>query len=55
MMEEEEEETDEDVASFVVLWKTRRGELCKSLLPFGPPWRTTLEAERQCERALVAG
>ena len=36
-MMEEEEKTDEDVASFVVLWEVRRGELCKSLLPFGPP------------------
>ena len=55
MMEEEEEETDEDVASSVVLWKTRRGELCKSLLPSGPPWRTTSEVERRCERALADG
>ena len=54
-MEEEEAGIDEDVASFVVLWEVRRGELCKSLLPFGPPWRTTLEAERRCERALADG
>ena len=52
MMEvEEEERNDEDLASFVVLLKTHCGELCRSLLPFGPPLRTTSEDERRCERA----